>query len=154
MKDVYVIDKIENLGAYAGINANFAKAIAFLQASDLSGLPDGKNAIDGENCWANVMPAAELVAPSERKPEVHHRYFDIQIPLSAEEVYGLAKFDPSAAGSFDEGKDVGFYEQAVELVTVKPGEFAIFWPETCAHAPACSTTGARKIRKIVVKVAK
>lgn len=152
MENVYVIDRLENLGKYAGLNANFAKAIAFLESADLAKLPAGKNEIDGENCWANVMDAAELVPLAERKPEVHHAYFDIQIPLSGEEVYGLARFDPSAEGSFDEAKDIGFYRQAVEPVTVKPGEFALLYPETCAHAPACSLTGPRKIRKIVVKV--
>ena len=152
MENVYVIDKLENLGKYAGLNANFAKAIAFLKSADLATLPEGKNEIDGENCWANVMNAAELVPLAERKPEVHHAYFDIQIPMSGEEVYGLGPYDPSAAGSFDEAKDIGFYDQAVEPVTVKPGEFALLYPKACAHAPACSLTGPRTIRKIVVKI--
>ena len=154
MDKVYVIDRLENLGKYAGLGTNFAKAIAFLAKGGLESLPVGKNEIDGTNCWANVMAEAELVPLADRRPEVHHAYFDIQIPLSGEEVYGLAAFDPSAEGSFDEAKDIGFYSQAVTPVTVRPGEFAILYPETCAHAPACSLTGPRKIRKIVVKVKK
>jgi YhcH/YjgK/YiaL family protein len=84
--------------------------------------------------------------------EVHRASFDIQIPLSGEETYGLAEFDSAAAGSFDEAKDIGFYDQKVVPVTLNPGEFAIFYPRTCAHAPACSLSGPRRIRKIIVKV--
>jgi YhcH/YjgK/YiaL family protein len=83
---------------------------------------------------------------------VHRVYFDIQIPLSGEETYGLAEFDPAAAGSFDESKDIGFYDQKVVPVTLKPGEFAVFYPQTCAHAPACAIDAPRRIRKIIVKV--
>jgi hypothetical protein len=39
-----------------------------------------------------------------------------------------------------------------DFITLKPGEFAVFYPKTCAHAPACSLSGPRKIRKIIVKV--
>ena len=151
MTNVYVVDKLENLGKYAGINANFAKAVAFLQKADFAALPLGKNEIDGDNAWVNAAEA-ELTPLAAKKPEVHRAYFDIQIPLDGEETYGLAKFDPSAPGSFDEAKDIGFYDQPVEAVTVKPGEFAIFWPNACAHAPGCSLSGPRKIRKLVAKV--
>lgn len=151
MVSVYIVDKLENLGSYAKINANFEKAIAFLKKSDLLKLPLGKIDLDGENAWVNVAEA-NLTPLEGKKPEVHHKYFDIQIPLDGEETYGLAKFDPSAAGSFDEAKDIGFYDQTVTPVTVKPGEFAILYPNVCAHAPGCSLTGPRKIRKIVVKV--
>ena len=151
MKDVYVIDTIRNLGKYADISANFAKAIAFLQGHDLAALPPGRHEVDGDNAWVNAAEA-ELTPLDAKKPEVHRAYFDIQIPLDGEETYGLAKFDPSAPGSFDEAKDIGFYDQPVEAVTVKPGEFAIFWPNACAHAPGCSLSGPRKIRKLVAKV--
>ena len=35
---------------------------------------------------------------------------------------------------------------------LKPGEFAIFFPEKGAHAPGLSSDGPRKIRKLVIKV--
>jgi len=151
MDNVYVVDKIENLGQYAAINANFAKAVDFLAKADLARLPLGRNEVDGENVWVNAAEA-KLTPLAGKKPEVHRAYFDIQIPLDGEETYGLAKFDPSASGSFDETKDIGFYDQPVEPVTVKPGEFAILWPKTCAHAPGCSLDGARTIRKLVAKI--
>ena len=99
------------------------------------------------------MAEAELVPLADRRPEVHHAYFDIQIPLSGEEVYGLAAFDPSAEGSFDEAKDIGFYDVPVEPLTLRPGRFAILFPGVCAHAPCCSEdVPGTTIRKIVIKV--
>ena len=37
-------------------------------------------------------------------------------------------------------------------VTVKPGEFAIFFPPDGAHAPGHSSCGERTICKLVIKV--
>jgi len=150
-EETYVIDKLENLSRYAGISANFAAAVAFLTGGDLKGLSLGRHEIDGERAWANVMDLT-LGSLDEKRPEVHHAYFDIQIPLTGEETHGLARFEAGSVGTFDDEKDIGFYDQKVEPVTVRPGEFAIFWPRTCLHAPGCSETGARTIRKIVVKV--
>ena len=152
VKGVYIVDRLEHLADYAGISPAFAKAVEFLRQSDLNSLAAGRHEIDGENCFVIVNDEAELIAPAERKVEVHRVYFDIQIPLSGEETYGLAEFDSTAAGSFDEEKDIGFYDQKIVPVTLKPGEFAVFYPQTCAHAPACSLSGPRKIRKIIVKV--
>lgn len=153
MDKPYIHDKIENLGKYVSLGANFAAAIAYLEKTRPEDMAVGKTVIDGENSWSNLMPEAQLKPLAERKPEVHHKYFDIQIPLSGEELFGLATFDPSAPGSFDVAKDIGFYDQPVESVIVKPGEFVILFPNTCAHAPQCSPTGVpQTIRKIVVKV--
>ena len=151
MKGVYLIDKLENLEAYKALGPNFVKAIDFLKSHDLATLPAGRNEIAGDDVWANV-DETDLVPLAAKKPEVHHRYFDIQIPLTGSETFGLARFDPSAEGSFDEAKDIGFYDQAVEPVTLVPGEFAVFYPGTCAHAPACTPDEPRRQRKIIVKV--
>ena len=151
MKGIYITGRLEAIDELAALGPNFAKAVAFIKGHDLAALPTGRNEIDGANCWANV-DEIELVPLAEKKPEVHHAYFDIQIPLAGDETFGLAPFDESASGSFDEAKDIGFYDQAVEPVTLKVGEFALFYPRTCAHAPGCSETGRRPQRKIVVKV--
>ena len=50
-KNVFVIDRLENIGKYAGLNANFAKAVAFLATGDFAALAPGKSALDGENAF-------------------------------------------------------------------------------------------------------
>ena len=151
MKGVYITGRLDAIGELAALGPNFAKAVAFLTSHDLAALEPGRNPIDGEDCWANV-DELELVAPKEKRPEVHHRYFDIQIPLASDEVIGVARFDEKAKGSFDATKDIGFYDQPVEPLVVKVGEYAVLYPMTCAHAPGCTDASPRRQRKIVVKV--
>ena len=132
-------------------NPYYAKAIEYIRTHDLNAMENGKHFIDGDNLFVNIMEC-NMKTVEQARLEVHDKYIDIQIPLSGEETYGLAEFDPAAEGSFDESKDIGFYDQKVVPVTLKPGEFAIFFPNTCAHAPACTLGEPCKIRKIIVKV--
>lgn len=151
---VYVVDSLKNIRAYATLGKNFPKAVEFLSRPDLTRLPNGRYAIDGENSYAMIQEAT-LREWGAGRPELHHEYFDIQLPLSGAEMIGVARFDPSTQGDFDESKDCGFYDVPVEPLTLHPGEFAILHPGTCAHLPCCSEDGAGEIiRKIVVKVRK
>ena len=152
---VWIKDSLANVGVYAKLGKNFAKAVEFLGRKDLKNLPNGRYELDGENAYAMVQEA--MLKPwGTGRPEVHHEYFDIQLPLSGEEIIGVGRFDPSVPGDFDAGKDVGFYDgTSVEQLILRPGEFAILYPHTCAHAPCCSEDAAgTPIRKIVIKVRK
>ena len=155
LEGVYVKDSLANAGAYADYGAHFAKAVAFLQRKDLMKLPNGRYELDGDDAFAMVQEAT-LKPWGSGRPEVHREFFDIQLPLSGEEIIGVCRFDPSVPGDFDEEKDIGFYDGvAVEPLTLRPGEFAILHPNTCAHAPCCSEDAAgTPIRKIVIKVRK
>lgn len=154
LEGVYVADSLENVGEYAKLGPGFGKAIAFLQRKDLKSLPNGRYSLDGESVYAMIQEAT-LKEWGTGRPEVHHEYFDIQLPLSGSEIIGVGRFDPKTPGDFDEEKDIGFYDGvAVEPLTLHPGEFAILWPETCAHAPCCDEVGGDVIRKIVIKVHK
>ena len=152
---VYVADSLANAGKYAELGPHFAKAVEFLQRRDLMRLPNGRYELDGENAYAMVQEAT-LKPWGTGRPEVHHEYFDIQIPLSGEEMIGVGRFDPAVSGDFDGEKDIGFYDGvAVKPLNLRPGEFAILYPNTCAHAPCCSEDAAgTPIRKIVIKVRK
>ena len=152
---VYVKDSLARIGDYGKIGKNFRKAVEFLGRKDLRNLPNGRYELDGENAYAMVQEA--MLKPwGSGRPEVHHEYFDIQIPLSGEEIIGVGRFDPKTQGDFDAEKDIGFYDGvAVEPLTLRPGEFVILYPNTCAHAPCCSEDAAgTPIRKIVIKVRK
>ena len=152
---VYIKDSLANIGKYAGLGQHFAKAVEFLGRRNLMSLPNGRYELDGENAYAMVQEAT-LKPWGAGRPEVHHEYFDIQLPLSGEEIIGVGRFDPSTPGDFDEERDIGFYDAAaVEPLTLRPGEFAILYPSTCAHAPCCSEDAAgTPIRKIVIKIRK
>lgn len=155
IEGVFVADSLKNVGDYAKTGERFAKAVAFLQRPDLMKLPNGRYELDGENVYATVQEAS-LKPWGSGRPEVHREYFDIQLPLSGEETIGVGRFDPKTPGDFDAEKDIGFYDDVpVEPLTLGPGQFAILWPETCAHAPCCSEDApGAVIRKIVIKVRK
>ena len=150
LEGVYIVDTLDNIGAYAGISGNFAKAVAEIGRGKLHDYQPGRNTLDGENLWVN-FDRPLLVNPKDRKAELHHRYFDIQIPF-ADETFGVARFDPSAAGSFDEEKDFGLYDQELEWIDLQSGEFAIFYPRTCLHAPACTRGEPHASEKLIFKV--
>lgn len=149
----WIKDSLANVGEYAKLGKNFAKAVEFLGRKGLRSLPNGRYELDGENAYAMVQEA--MLKPwGTGRPEVHHEYFDIQVPLSGEEIIGVGRFDPLTQGDFDEEKDIGFYDgTVVKPLTLRPGEFVILYPNTCAHAPCCSEDAAgTPVRKIVVKV--
>jgi len=151
---VFVKDTLANAGRYADYGRHFAKAVAFLQRKDLMHMPNGRYELDGDNAFAMVQETT-LRSWGSGRPEVHHAYFDIQLPLSGEETIGVGRFDPKTPGDFDEEKDIGFYDGvAVEPLTLRPGEFVILHPETCAHAPCCTVGTLGTVRKIVIKVHK
>ena len=147
----YAIDRLENIGNYAGISANFAAACDFVSKGDFAKLKTGRNDIDGDRVFVNCVDA-QYVLQAERPNELHRRYFDIHIPLDADERIGMAALDPSATFEFDEASDCGLPKQAVDWFTVRRGEFAICWPGTCPHAPAVTTDVPKKARKLIVKV--
>ena len=153
-ENVYVSDSLANAGRYAELGPHFAKAVEFLQRKDLMRLPNGRYELDGENVYAMVQEAT-LKAWGTGRPEVHRKYFDIQLPLSGEETIGVGRFDPSTPGEFSAERDIGFYDVPVKPLTLRPGEFAVLFPETCAHAPCCSEdVPGTTIRKIVIKIRK
>ena len=73
----------------------------------------------------------------EAKLETHNEFIDIQIPLSGTEIMGYtaAKDCVPADAPYNAEKDITFFEGLAETyVAVKPGMFAIFFPQD-GHAP-------------------
>ena len=150
LDNVYVIDSLENIGAYAAVGPHVAAAIERIHRGGLDGLPAGRIEIDGDNAWVNVVDA-ELVAPADRRGELHKVYFDIQVPLGGDEVIGVARRDASVPMEFDEANDIGFCDQPLEWLPLRVGEFALLWPGECVHAPACTDGEPHRSRKLIFK---
>lgn len=141
-----VIDRLENLGKYASLNPLFPQVIDFLNTHDLLALEPGRIELQGKELWVNVDQATPK-ARSEAKLEAHRAYVDIQIPLTATEEMGYTplKNCGSEIASYNEEKDIIFFEGAAEsYLHVAPGMFTIFFPED-GHAPAITTDGVRKL---------
>ncbi|WP_300812090.1 YhcH/YjgK/YiaL family protein [uncultured Bacteroides sp.] len=144
-----IIDRLENIGKYASLSPLFAQAIEFLSSRDLNGLQTGKTEL-GKDLFVNVTETQPKTR-EEARLETHRDFIDIQIPLSGTEVMGYTPATdclPTNA-PYDKDKDISFYEGAAEnYLSVKPGMFAIFFPQD-AHAPGISPEG---VKKIIVKV--
>ena len=110
--------------------------------------------IDGDDCWAMVQDCLLTPFGDIQKAEVHADFIDIQMPLDGPETYGLYTSDLEAFGPFDKCRDIGFADVRTQPLTLRYGEFAIFFPGSGAHAP-CKTLGPKTMRKkLVIKVRK
>lgn len=146
-----IIDKIENLKNYVGVNRHFSKVIEFLEANDLNALENGKHEIDGPDCFLNIMDTKGKTK-EEAVMETHRRMLDIQIPLDADETYGYTPTADLPEAEYNEAKDVTKYPgvQGESFITCHPGMMAVFLPED-GHQPCIGT--AENIHKAVIKIA-
>lgn len=144
-----IIDTLENLSFYVGLNPLFKDVVEFLKNNDLNTLPDGKHYIKEGDLFLN-MQVAKSKPKETAKMETHRRMIDIQIPLSTSETYGYTPLCDLPEIEYNAEKDVTKYDiQAESYVTCKPGEFAIFFPQD-GHTPCISD--APEIRKAIFKV--
>ncbi len=144
-----IIDTLENLSKYASMNPLFAKAIEYLTTTDLNAQEVGKVVLQGTDLVVNFQ-MAKGKTKEQAQLETHKKFIDIQIPLSATEVMGYTPANALPEGEYNEEKDITkFMGPAESYIAVKPGMFAIFFPQD-GHAPCISPE--ETIKKIVVKV--
>lgn len=143
-----IIDKLENIGMYASVNPLFAQAIEFLKSTDLNAHELGKVVLKEGELFINFA-AARPKTKDDAKIETHNNFIDIQIPLTGTELMGYMPRTDLAEAEYNAEKDVTFYPgHATDYLTVKPGMFAIFFPED-AHAPGVTEV---ELKKVIVKV--
>lgn len=146
-----IYDILANLTHYKGIHKNLDTAIDYLAGCDLSTLPNGRNEVDGDNVFVNVMDAAYHAA-EDGSFEAHHTYADIQISLTGDECIGWKPL--SAFPAWDENEETKLFEEKPAADVILPmtkGTFVILFPED-AHAPGIGTgTGHKAVAKVKVK---
>mgnify|MGYP001521239059 CR=1 FL=1 len=160
-----VIDRLENIEKYTLLHPLFEQAIDFLKSHDLHSLEIGKTELKGKDLLANVAQTnpkekenakrryfqVELDGVENAKLETHKDYIDIQIPLSGTEIMGYTAAQDCLPvdAPYNAEKDITFFEGLAEdYIAVKPGMFAIFFPQD-GHAPGITPDG---VKKIIVKV--
>ena len=108
----------------------------------------GKVKLQGDDLVVNFSQTKPKTK-EEAKLETHNQFIDIQIPLSGVEVMGYTAREDLPEADYDADKDISFYPGLAEsYIPVKPGMFAIFFPQD-AHAPGVSPDG---VKKVIVKV--
>jgi len=148
-----IIDVIENIDRYVGLNPNFAKAFSFIHSTNLLTLENGKFDIDGDNVKAIVSESlGKKLEDSVAKFECHNQYLDIQICIKGKEMMGWKPRISCTTqnGEYNAAKDVLFYADAPDMYfQLTNGQFVIFFPED-VHAPMIGDD--QLIKKIVLKV--
>jgi len=145
-----VIDTIENLSKYVGLNPLFADVVAFLGQNDLNQLEAGKHSIKDKDLFVNITTAKGR-AKEAATLETHINMIDIQIPLDTEETFGYTPLCDLPEFEYNAEKDITKYGTtlAQTYVTCKPGQMAIFFPQD-GHAPCISEK--EEIKKAIFKV--
>ncbi len=145
-----IIDTLDNLGKYVGLNPLFADVMDFLKQNDLSTMDEGKHPIKGADLFVNIQMAKGR-SREAAVLESHVRMIDIQLPLDADETFGYSPVCDLPDYEYNSEKDMTKYGDTPSqtYVTVKPGQMAIFFPQD-GHAPCISETEV--IKKAIFKV--
>lgn len=145
-----IIDKVEHLAAYKSLNPLFDEVLAFLAQHDPRTLPNGTHPICGERLYVNVEDD-EGKCRDEAVTEYHRRMIDLQLPLTVAETFGYTPVGELPPAPFDAQRDIAKVPGVPprEFITVRPGEFVIFFPQD-GHAP-CIAKGL--IHKAIFKIA-
>ncbi len=146
-----IVDTIENLKMYVGINPLFADVVKFIEEHNLETLEAGKYPINGADVFVNIS-ITKGRTPDAAVMETHKNMIDIQIPLDEEETYGYLPLEDLPQDiEYNAVKDITKYPDipGSSYVTCRPGMMAIFFPQD-GHAPCI--TSVPEIKKAVFKV--
>jgi YhcH/YjgK/YiaL family protein len=145
-----IFDKLANAKIYLGMNQRLAAALEYLRATDFSHVAPGKYEIDGNNVYALVQEYQ--TKPMHGRYEAHRKYIDVQFMFAGEEIMGYANLqDLKVTEEYIESKDALFLAGEPNLLRMKPGMFAIFYPED-AHIPGLMVNSPQPVKKVVMKV--
>jgi YhcH/YjgK/YiaL family protein len=145
-----IIDTIENLGKYVALNPLFADVVEFLKNNDLQTIEEGKHFIKDKDLFVNIQ-VAKGKTQDAAVLETHIEMIDIQIPITCEETFGYTPLCDLPGFEYNAEKDITKYgdTKAQTYVTVKPGQFVIFFPQD-GHAPCI--INQPEIKKAIFKV--
>ena len=147
-----IIDKLANAEKYSGLGPRVKAAFDYLLDTDLERLADGKYELDGDRLFALAFRYTSQPRGAGTW-EAHRRYADLQYIVRGEERMGVALEGRLVEKPYDASRDCLFLSgECGDIVTVRAGEFAIFWPGE-AHMPNLAVDAPASVSKVVVKIA-
>ncbi len=146
-----VKDILAHGARYYAFGERVAAALAHAQQTDFRALSDGEYPVRGALVRA-------LVQRYQTKPlaagrwEAHRQHIDLQMVVEGEERLGVAPIQAMAPEPYDAEKDLLWLTGTGDLVTMRPGDFVLLWPED-AHMPGLQCEAAANVLKVVYKIA-
>lgn len=148
-----ILDELNSALMYGQFSERITQGLALLNDENVRSAPVGRHEVDGENLFFSV-DEYQTKPFEEGKPEIHHKYLDIQYIVSGAECIGFCPLEGLELDQpYDGQKDIAFYKPAPDMsrLVLRPGMFAIFWPSE-PHMPQRAVEQPQTVRKIVVKV--
>lgn len=148
-----IFSSIHSNDDFKAYPAAIRRVIDYLKSNDFAAMESGVYDLEGKDIYVQVFDA-ETGPVSEKRPESHEDYLDIQFLATGEEMLG---FTPNT-GTYEVAehileRDLIFYKSVENegFVHAVPGCFTVFFP--CdIHRPAVAVSEPMTIRKVVVKV--
>lgn len=146
-----ILDNINNLENYMCLNSNIVRALEHIRSTNFDDLEDNTYLVDGFN-FRFFIDSYET-RETNTTPEAHKDFIDIQYMISGNERMGVGQLeDMTEEVAANPQKDIWFYHGPMDMITVKEGMFAVFFPND-AHAPCVSPAeGPNHVRKCVFKI--
>ncbi len=145
-----ILDSLQNSATIEAVHPLFKEAFDYIKKTDFTKVEAGKIVLKGDDLYINVADIKPKCA-EDAAMETHIDYIDIQVALIGEETMGWIDSAElkEVTKPYNAEKDITFFaEKSDRFITVRPGEFAVFFPSD-GHAPGIST---EPHRKLVVKV--
>ena len=125
----------------SGLGGRIGTALELAVAGAWRGKDSGRHDVEGDLLFYLVQ--SYTTKPREgRSWESHRTYVDVQCIVQGEESIGWSPISRlSLTQPYDATSDAARYSGSGDLLTVRAGMFAIFWPQD-GHLPAIAVRGA------------
>lgn len=145
-----IIDRIAHASLYATLSPRVAKALDYLQRTDVASLAPGTYELDERRLYALVQDYTTK-PESDGKWEAHCRYADLQFVASGAERIGFGPMTNFDQQEYDQDKDYVALTGTGEFLTLESGFFMLLWPGE-GHMPGIAAGAPQKVRKVVIKI--
>lgn len=146
-----LVGNFDNIGWLEKLNPRMAEIVRFVDTVRKGEFEAGKKEYPEMGIRIN-SDEVTLGDQSEKKFEAHKRFIDIHVPIDNDEIIGWEDINdmcsPIEPGYIESKDVVKFIMDTDNLTTLKPGQFAICYPED-AHKP---NIGSGSHRKLCVKI--